>query len=331
MRDPHNVIVGPDADGQRLDRWLKKELPRTPYALLQKMMRTGQIRINGKRAKADARLVKGDTVRIPPAEEKDLGLTFVPKPGDDALVKKMVIYDDGDILAFNKPYGLAVQGGPNITRHLDGLLEHLRAGNGERPKLVHRLDRDTSGVLVCARSLKMANKLGTLFASRALKKVYWALLSPGPAQEMGVLDGALAKGTGGRKEDMVIDPVEGKAAQTVFEVLARTQMDGVEVASCAFWPRTGRTHQIRVHAASLLKCPIVGDERYGVVNDTLDDLGVAQRLHLHAAKLVLPHPVTGKNLSLKAPLPPELVASCKALGLPPHVPNDVFADLVESD
>ncbi len=311
-----------DADGQRLDRWLKKQLPRTPYALLQKMMRTGQIRVDGKRAKADQRLAVGQEVRIPPAEEKDMSGRFVPKPGDREAVQRLVIYDDGDVIAFNKPYGLAVQGGPSIPRHLDGMLPHLANENGT-PRLVHRLDRDTSGVLVCVRSLAAARRMGDLFAAHTLEKIYWAVVCPPPADDEGILDAPLIKGTvPPRKEAMIIDPVQGKPARTQYKVLERSA-DG-KVAAVAFWPRTGRTHQIRVHTADVMGCPIVGDEKYGPHHPDLDMLGVHPRLHLHAARLTIPHPITNIPLVFEAPLPSDLRGTCQIFGFNPTLPHDIF-------
>ncbi|MES2729172.1 MAG: RluA family pseudouridine synthase [Pseudomonadota bacterium] len=327
MQDIQHITIGADADGQRLDRWLKKQLPRTPYALLQKMMRTGQIRIDGKRAKADQRLQHGQVVRIPPAEEKDMSQTFVPKPGDKDLVRRMVIYDDGDVIVFNKPYGLAVQGGPSIPRHLDGMLPQLANEKGT-PRLVHRLDRDTSGVLVCVRSLTAARRMGDLFAAHTLEKIYWAVVSPPPKQDHGVLDAALIKGTiPPRKESMIIDPVNGKPARTQYKVLERTADN--TAAAVAFWPRTGRTHQIRVHTADVMGCPIIGDEKYGPHHPEFDAMGIHPRLHLHAARLTIPHPITNIPMMFEAPLPSDLAGTCKIFGFNPVIPADIFAEPVK--
>lgn len=328
MQDVRHITVGADADGQRLDRWLKKQLPKMPYALLQKMMRTGQVRIDGKRAKAETRLSAGQDVRLPPAEEKDYTLTFIPKPGDDKLIRNMVIYDDGDLLAINKPYGLAVQGGPATKRHIDGLLPHLTNEKGERPKLVHRIDRDTSGVLLCARSLEMTRNIGKMFAGRGMRKLYWALIVPAPERNEGVLDAPMMKGFGADKEIMVIDHENGKTAKTWFQVIDRA---AGKAATVAFWPKTGRTHQIRLHSAALLGCPIMGDERYNGVVEAFDAIGVNPRLHLHAARLEFIHPDTRVLVKLAAPLPAELLQSCKALGLSDKIPADVFADFSDSD
>lgn len=324
LQNARTYTVAEDDDGQRLDRWLKKHLPKTPYALLQKMLRTGQVRVDGKRAKAEQRLAQGQVVRVPPAEDKDNAPTFSVQKGDADLVRNMVLYDDGDLIVLNKPYGLAVQGGPNIRRHIDGLLEHLTDKKGRKPRLAHRLDRDTSGILLCARSLSLTQRLGKMFEGRTLRKYYQALVFPGPSQLKGVINAPLVKGTGSRKEMMIIDEEEGKESITWFHV---ADSAAGQAASVVFWPRTGRTHQIRVHTSEVLGCPIIGDEKYGGISDALDDFAVSGRLHLHAARLELPHPSgNGQMLVFNAPLPPELLKSWKAFGFSAKLPADVFDD-----
>lgn len=318
--------VAQDDDGQRLDRWLKKTLDRVPYALLQKMVRTGQVRIDGKRAKTDTRIMAGQVIRVPPVETKVTNassLTFIPKENDEEFLKSITVYDDGEILVLNKPYGLPVQGGPNIKRHIDGMLGCLINLKGVRPRLVHRLDRDTSGLLVCARSLKMTQGLGKLFEQQDIKKIYWALVSPAPEKPRGIINGAIIKGEGKRKEAVVIDNVNGKPARTSYHVLDKSDKG---LATVAFWPHTGRMHQIRVHAADMLNCPIVGDEKYNGMTPLIDDLGLSGRLHLHAMRKKFPHPKDGKMLDLIAPLPDELLKSWKKLGFTPDYDFDPFED-----
>ncbi len=324
MNDVRHFTVKEDEDGQRLDRWLKQNLPRTPYALLQKMVRTGQVRIDGKRAKTDTRVEAGQDIRLPPAEEHTTKLTFDAKPNDKQYLEAITLYDDGEILILNKPYGLPVQGGPNIRRHIDGMLETMRNLKGVRPRLVHRLDRDTSGILICARSLRMTQMLATVFQSHSIRKIYWALTSPSPARVKGEVNAALIKGEGSRKEAMIIDPVNGKASKTMYHVIERA---GKEAGFVAFWPRTGRMHQIRVHASEGLGCPILGDEKYGGLLPLIDDKGLEGRLHLHAARIIFEHPSKKTLMDIAAPLPPDLVKSWKAFGFDPSYNQDPFADI----
>ena len=321
-QDVRHFTVHEDDDGQRLDRWLKKNLPRMPYALLQKMVRTGQVRVDGKRVKTDTRLAAGQDVRLPPAEEKSDKITFTPKAGDKEFLESITLYDDGHVLVINKPYGLPVQGGPNIKRHVDGMLATLRNLKGVQPRLIHRLDRDTSGVLVCGRSLAVTSALGDMFAGRDVKKIYWAVVSPAPTEDIGVIDAALVKGTGARKEAMVIDEKTGKSSQTLYSVLARNTEHNA--ALVAFWPKTGRMHQIRVHAADGLGCPIVGDEKYDGLIPLIDKLGISGRLHLHAARLIFRHPKTDELLDIRAPLPDDIMHTMGVLGFNPSFDTDPF-------
>jgi len=323
-QDIRHFTVIEDDDGQRLDRWLKKTLPKTPYALLQKMVRTGQVRIDGKRAKTDTRLEAGQSIRIPPAEEKTGKITFTPKQGDKEYLESIALFDDGHVLVLNKPYGLPVQGGPNITRHVDGMLATLRNLKGVQPRLIHRLDRDTSGVLVCGRSLSVTSALGDLFAGRDIKKIYWAVVSPAPEQNKGEIDAALIKGEGSRKEAMIIDPENGKESKTWFRVIERSKDN--EAAFVVFWPRTGRMHQIRVHTADGLGCPIIGDEKYGGLSDILNKYHLPGRLHLHAARIVFRHPKTNELIDIKAPLPEDMKETFKVFGFNMAYDGDPFDD-----
>jgi 23S rRNA pseudouridine955/2504/2580 synthase len=323
MEQVHILTISDDDNGQRLDRWLKKQLPKVPYALIQKMVRTGQIRINGKRAKTDTRLTVNDSIRIPPVETKSGPSIFIPKDDDESFLKKITLYDDGEILVINKPYGLPVQGGPNITRHIDGMLSSIINKKGVKPRLIHRLDRDTSGLLVCARSLKMTQNLGALFESRDIKKIYYALVSPIPKEKSGIIDGAIIKGTkGDRKEAVIIDNDNGKASRTLYKVIAENKT--TNIAWLAFWPRTGRMHQIRVHTADILGCPILGDEKYNGMSPLLDELDLSHRLHLHAAHLIFRHPTSSELLKLSAPLPDDLKNSFAKLGFDLYSMPDPF-------
>ena len=329
MSEVRILKVTEDDDGQRLDRWLKRVAPDLPYILVQKLLRKGQIRIDGKRAKPDAKISAGQEVRLPPREHAPR-----PKPGPSpeemAYIKSLVIYQDADVIAINKPHGLATQGGTKQEKHVDGMLEGLADKDGVKPRLVHRLDKDTSGVLLLARSAKSAKKLGDLFKGRDVKKVYWALCMPVPEIREGTIKAPLAKAGGVNKERMRVDEEEGKMAITDYTVVDQALND---VAFMAFWPRTGRTHQIRVHA-ELMGCPIIGDPKYKQqvekehaheADVDVSAMNLAPRLHLHAQRLVLPHPSQkNKVLDIQAPLPPELSKSWRKMGFDTKLPYDPF-------
>lgn len=327
--DITHLQVSEDDDGQRLDRWLKKKLPRTPYALIQKMLRTGQVRVDGRRAKAETRIEKGQDVRLPPAEPKTEKLTFRAEKDDKQQLENMTIYDDGHLLILNKPYGLAVQGGPNITRHIDGMLAQMRNLKGVQPRLVHRLDRDTSGILVCGRSLSATRDMGDIFVNRDIKKIYWAIVSPAPREDFGELNGAISKGEGKRKEAVVINSDKGKESRTLYRVIERS-LDN-SAAFVAFWPRTGRMHQIRVHSSDILGCPILGDEKYDCNGDVIEKYNLNGRLHLHAARLIFRHPKTQEIVDICAPLAEDLVTSWLKLGFNPTYTSDPFSDILARD
>lgn len=331
MSEVRIIAVSSDDEGQRMDRWIKKNAPDLPYVLVQKLLRKGQIRVDGKRAKPDTKLSAGQEVRLPPysgdrVQEKK-------KISDEEIdfIRSLVIYDDGDVVALNKPQGWAVQGGTNTNQHIDGLLEALVNEKGVKPRLVHRLDKDTSGVLLLARSAKVARELGFAFKGRDVKKTYWALVSPVPEIYDGTIKAPLIKAGGSNKERMRIDNEDGKPAVTEYKVV---EVAGSEIAFVAFWPRTGRTHQIRVHA-EYMGCPILGDGKYNhrdIQHEhekiDLDGMHLARRLHLHAQRLVLPHPVQPqKILDISAPLPPELAKSWKKLGFDANLKDDPFEDM----
>lgn len=341
MSDIRTITVAEDDDGQRFDRWLKKHVPDIPYGLSQKLIRKGAFRIDGKKAKADARLQAGQEIRIPAVET---GETIKKKhphkisEEDAAFIKSLIIYQDEDVIALNKPYDLAVQGGTKTKRHVDGMLDALKNKEGVRPRLVHRLDKDTSGVLLLARSAKVAKKLGEHFKRQQIKKIYWALVAPSPKNPRGAIKAPLAKAGGKNKERMVIDDEDGKFALTEYEVLEQA-LD--RAAFVAFWPKTGRTHQIRVHA-ELMGCPVLGDpkyrgegeyasephQQYGDVKPIQEgSVDVAKRLHLHAHRVICPHPSRKGMLDIRAPLPVELKKSWKNLGFNPNWKDEPFTDL----
>jgi 23S rRNA pseudouridine955/2504/2580 synthase len=297
------AVTAAEAD-TRLDRWFRRHFPNLTQGALQKMLRTGQIRVDGKRAEANTRLAAGQEVRIPPLPEaasRPAPLGIKPVSERDAReLERMVIHQDGQVIVLDKPHGLAVQGGPGITRNLDAMLDALRFGHEERPRLVHRLDRDTSGVLILARDAASAAHLARSFRGRDAEKTYWAVVVGEPSPPEGRITMALVKQGGARGERTTAaheDDPEAARAVTDFRTLdvARRRAAWLEMN-----PLTGRTHQLRVHAAEALRCPILGDGKYGGAEAHME--GLSGQLHLHARALRLPHPAGGV-LEVAAPPP----------------------------
>ncbi|MEM8833837.1 MAG: RluA family pseudouridine synthase [Pseudomonadota bacterium] len=323
MSGVYYIEVSDDENGQRLDRFLQKHLKGVPFGLLQKLMRKGQIRVDSKRVKPATRLESGQSVRIPPMEDRP---QKGPKPlseEDKNFIRSLVIYDEGDIIAINKPAGLATQGGTNIKKYVDGLLPALKNEEGVVPRLVHRLDKDTSGLLLLARTAEMARDLGEIFKGRDIKKIYWALTMPAPEINEGEIRAPIMKVGGEGFEKMVVDIDGGQASTTFFDVIDRAH---TKIAFVAFWPKTGRTHQIRVHA-SHLGCSIVGDKKYGFDPEMMEGVKYPKRVHLHAHQVAFQHPKTKKNVDIKAPLADELVESWKNFGFDPKSQYDAFSDI----
>ena len=324
MSQVQSITVAEGDSEQRLDRWFKRRYPALTHGRLEKLLRTGQIRVDGKRAQASLRLAAGQTIRIPPgidAPPPSDGGRAVPD-ADAKLVQSLVLHVDDDVIALNKPAGLAVQGGSGTPRHLDGMLDALRLG-GERPRLVHRLDRDTSGVLLLARSARIAARLAEAFRDKHTRKIYLALVVGVPKPERGKIEMALAKT--GEDHEVVAADEEGKRAATLYDTL--DVMLG-RAALLALRPLTGRTHQLRVHCASGLRTPIVGDlkyggPKYGGIEHGLGD-GVAPGLHLHAATITLPHPSGRGMLKVTAPLPPHMRKTFAFFGFDPDIAVDRF-------
>ena len=315
--------VAPEEGDQRLDRWFRRRYPALGHGRLEKLLRTGQIRVNGKRARAGTRLEAGDRVRVPPLPEggtERAPRRPAPPPADaDAeMVQEAVIYRDRDIIALNKPPGLPVQGGSHVARHLDGMLAALRFDATEAPRLVHRLDRDTSGVLLLARHTQSARALTALFRTRAVQKLYWALVAGLPKPAQGRIDAPLAKRQVGAGERVVATSDGGQRAITDYTLI---EAAGRRLSWLALMPRTGRTHQLRAHTASVFGHPVVGDGKYG--GEAAFPAGFEPRLHLHARALALPRP-GGKALVLTAPLPPHMAAAWRFLGFEPEPADDHF-------
>ena len=317
-----NRKVSPDEDGIRVDRWFKIYFPGVTHAYLNKLLRTGQVRVNGGRTQANARLATGREVRVPP-------LAFDKRPADAApkdarpltreerdLFRSMVLFEDNDLYVLNKPAGLASQGGSKTHRHVDGLLMGLAAELGERPRLVHRLDMDTSGVLVIAKRRAVAASLGKLFATRSVKKTYWAAVIGVPKPQQGRIEAHLLKDTGPYGDRMrQADPKEEGAQKAVthYSVVDKAPP---ALAWVSLKPVTGRQHQLRVHM-QLIGHSILGDDKYG--GDAWEDMpeDLPNRLHLHARRIVFPHP-RGGQVDVSAPLPAHMRKTWKFFGFDPE-------------
>lgn len=310
MREVKTLHVDAAEAGVRLDRWFKRRWPHLGHIQLQKLTRSGQIRVDGARAKPDTRLAAGAQVRVPPLpdapEPRDRSLL---DPREVAFAKSLVLHEDEEVLVLNKPAGLAVQGGTKTSKHIDRLLSAWGEGV-ERPRLVHRLDRDTSGVLVLGKSPAAAAKLAGAFARRRALKTYWAIVMGVPKPAEGVLELPLAKrGVGDREMVMPAERGDERAepAETEFVTIARA---GPRAAWMALRPHTGRTHQLRAHMLAMGH-PILGDPKYAT--DASRDFSGDLKLQLHARRLVIAHPSRGQ-LILEAPISPELRAGFARFG-----------------
>lgn len=312
----------------RLDRWFKRNFPEFTFGQVQKFLRGGQIRVDGKRAKANQRLEPGQEIRVPPVPVMSGGGDTPWEPAapktpakaeaseaDLQAIRDSVIFYDEYVLAINKPAGLAVQGGTNTTLHVDGMLDALKLDGTERPKLVHRLDKDTSGVLLLARSASAAHALTKAFKDKSTRKLYWAIVAGAPDEREGLIDAPLAKLPGKGGEKMVIDEKLGKSAQTVYRQLHRA---GRKAAWLALSPLTGRTHQLRAHCEAI-GCPILGDGKYGGAKAFRD--GLSNQMHLHARAIDFPHPITAQRIVIEAPVPPHFSETLRALNFDPATPT----------
>ena len=316
------VTVEPGERDMRLDRWFRSRYPQLTQGRLQKLLRTGQVRVDGKRVKAGQRLSPGQQVRVPPlpAAPPPLPLALPLGEAEIRALRERVIHMDDAVLVIDKPAGLAVQGGTGQRRHLDLMLDALKMGAPERPRLVHRLDKDTSGVLVLARHRRAAAALADAFRAKTAVKLYWALVVGVPRPRRGTIDLALAKRPGATGERVVADR-SGRRALTHYAVVENA---GQRAAWLALMPLTGRTHQLRAHCAEM-GTPIVGDGKYGGADAELaGDFG--RGLHLLARSLNLPHP-DGGRLEVSAELPPHMAQSFAALGFRAGDYVDPFAGL----
>jgi 23S rRNA pseudouridine955/2504/2580 synthase len=322
-----NFEVLEDEEGMRLDRWFKRRLPNLSLSHLNKIVRTGQVRIDGARVKTATRLARGQNIRVPPLNIEAPALVKPPiVEADFHALQDMILYDDQDLMVLNKPYGLAVQGGSGMTRHIDGMLASMPNERGDRPMLVHRIDRDTSGVLLVAKTRKVAAELGEMFRSKQARKIYWALVEGVPKPAQGRISLYLAKGEGMAEkrsgprteqqatlEKMRVAQHGDEDARHSVTYYATVDKVAARLAWLSMKPITGRTHQLRAHAEAIGH-PIIGDPKYGIRPKTdprrTDPLraipdGVERKLHLLARRLVLPHP-RGGMLDVTAPLPPHM-------------------------
>jgi 23S rRNA pseudouridine955/2504/2580 synthase len=324
------VTVADVEEPLRLDRWFKRHYPALGHARLEKLLRTGQVRVDGKRARSSDRLSAGQQIRVPPLSKPPLPkLPAEPPPAspprvgpeDEARLRRLILHRDAALIVLNKPPGLAVQGGSGTERHLDGLLDALRFGSDERPRLVHRLDKDTSGVLLIACTAAAAAFLTRAFRDRTTRKLYWALVAGRPKPAQGRIDLALAKSARAGGERVRPDAEDGKRAVSYYGVVDSA---GERASWLALLPVTGRTHQLRAHCAAI-GTPILGDSKYGGAQAQLAGLPATRQLHLHARALTLPHPAGG-TLRVAAPMPPHMRQSWAFFGFPVDA-ADPFAGL----
>ena len=309
------IEVRADETDLRLDRWFRQRYPALPFSRLARLLRTGQVRLDGRRAQPGERVRAGQQVRVPPlvAEQRPKLATEgrsaarAPDARAAAALRAAVLHRDDYVIALNKPAGLAVQGGTGTHRHLDAMLDALRFDAAERPRLVHRLDKDTSGVLLLARNALAARALTEVFRRGQARKTYWALVAGVPRPHRGRIDLALGKRPGAGREKVTPDHADGRAAATAYAVIDAA---AGRAAWVALRPLTGRTHQLRVHMAAI-GAPILGDGKYGGAAAFIAGLG--KRLHLHAWAIAFPRP-DGREMRVEAPPPAEMIEDLARLG-----------------
>ena len=307
--------VNDDEDGMRLDRWFATHFPQLGFGRLQKLIRNGEVKVDKAKVKTDSRVSAGQTVRIPPMDDPDFVKPVQLDTRDADFLRDLILYEDEDIYVFNKPHGLAVQGGSGQTRHLDGMLKSLPNKKGEPPRLVHRLDRDTSGCLVVAKTKQAASHFGNVFRSRSARKIYWAIVAGNPHPQQGEISCFLARQSTDDGEQMVVVRNGAPNSQHSLSYYSTTDTASKRFAWVTLKPVTGRTHQLRVHMAQL-GTPIIGDPRYFNIENWQGAPGLAEGLHLHARRIAIPLR-SGKRLDISAPLPPHMRASFETLGFDP--------------
>ncbi len=311
-----NVTVTPDETDMRVDRFLEARFPGLSFSHIQRVIRKGEVRVDGKRTRPTNRLQAGQSIRIPPLRVDQPKPRAAGNEADDktrAFLKSITLYEDADVLVFNKPMGLAVQGGSGTPRHLDGMLEVMRDAHGQRPRLVHRLDKDTAGCLVVAKTRFAAAALARTFRSRSARKIYWALVAGVPKPRQGRISTFLAKQEREDESIMRIAHHGEEGASHAVTYYAVVETAGSSLAWISLKPVTGRTHQLRAHMAHI-NHPIVGDPKYFSRENWELPGGLQNRLHLLAHRIVVPHP-RGGIIDTTAPLPPHMQQSWNLLGL----------------
>jgi 23S rRNA pseudouridine955/2504/2580 synthase len=308
------ATVTADEGGMRLDRFFEARFPGLSFSHIQRIIRKGEVRVNGKRAQPKDRLEAGQNIRIPPLK------LDAPKPRDDAPVaqkdraflKSITLHEDDDVLVLNKPMGLSVQGGSGTTRHLDGMLEVMRDKSGQRPRLVHRLDKDTAGCLLVAKTRFAAAALAKTFRSRSARKIYWALVAGVPRPKQGRISTYLAKEEREEESFMRIAKHGEEGASHAVTYYAVVETAAQQLAWISLKPVTGRTHQLRAHMVHI-DHPIVGDPKYFSWENWQLPGGMQNKLHLMARRIAVPHP-RGGTLDITAPLPPHMQQTWNLLG-----------------
>jgi 23S rRNA pseudouridine955/2504/2580 synthase len=310
------VTVTADEANMRVDRFLEARFPGLSFSHIQRIVRKGELRVNGKRADSKDRLEEGQSVRIPPlkldAPKAEASFSEAAKKTRDAL-KDMILFEDDDVMVLNKPAGLAVQGGSGITRHVDQMLETMRDAKGQRPRLVHRLDRETSGCLLVAKTRFAATALTGSFRHRSARKIYWALVAGVPKPKQGRISTYLAKEENEDDSIMRVAAHGDEGASHAVTYYAVVETSAAKLAWVSLKPVTGRTHQLRAHM-SHINHAIVGDPKYFNKENWQLPGGLQNRLHLLARRIVIPHP-RGGFIDATAPLPPHMLQSWNLLGL----------------
>ena len=307
------MAVTPDEAGMRVDRFLEAKFPGLSFSHIHRVIRKGELRVNGKRVDGKDRLSAGQSVRIPP-----LRLEAKPAPGSEAdaktrqFLKSITLYEDADVLVLNKPMGLAVQGGSGMVKHVDGMLDSLRDKEGQRPRLVHRLDRDTSGCLLVAKTRFAASALAKTFRTRAARKIYWAVVAGVPKPKQGRISTFLAKDEREDESVMRIARHGEEGASHAVTYYAVVETAGQQLAFVSLKPVTGRTHQLRAHMAHIGHA-ILGDAKYFAKENWELPGGIQNRLHLLARRIVVPHP-RGGVIDVTAPLPAHMQQTFNLLG-----------------
>lgn len=296
----------------RVDRWFARHFPQLGFGRLQKLIRNGEVKVDKAKVTTSTRLLPGQTVRIPPIDDPEAPKPMRVNDTDGQFLRDLILYEDEDLYVFNKPHGLAVQGGSGTKRHIDGMLKSLLNKKGEPPKLVHRLDRDTSGCLVVAKTSAAATHFGEVFRSRSARKIYWAVVAGNPSPRQGEISCFLLKRATTDGEQMVVVKNGTPGAQHSHSYYSTTDTASRRFAWVTLKPVTGRTHQLRVHMAQM-GTPIIGDPRYFNIENYQGAEGLGEGLHLHARRIALPLR-NGKRLDISAPLPPHMQQSFEALG-----------------